>query len=106
MFTSSLVVFILFKEQLRQIFIYLADSVQQSLHAKCKGVKIKATEAFQKRLCDATERDIVNSSLDQSMENAAFVSDYLFFKQNSTKFGDNPEITLEFSINLEHYDDC
>ncbi|XP_033215694.1 glutamate dehydrogenase, mitochondrial-like isoform X2 [Belonocnema kinseyi] len=51
---------------------HILDSVEQSLKEKMGDVKIKPTAAFEKRIAGATERDIVNTSLDHSMEHAAF----------------------------------
>ncbi|XP_012283527.1 glutamate dehydrogenase, mitochondrial [Orussus abietinus] len=56
----------------RESTFHLMDSVEHSLQSKLKGVRIKPTKDFEKRLTGASERDIVNSGLDSSMENAAF----------------------------------
>ncbi|KAG7190550.1 hypothetical protein KM043_006649 [Ampulex compressa] len=56
----------------RETNYHLLDSVEQSLKEEIKGVKIRPTEAFERRIAGATERDIVNSGLDHSMENAAY----------------------------------
>ncbi|XP_015584681.1 glutamate dehydrogenase, mitochondrial [Cephus cinctus] len=56
----------------RESNYHLLDSVEQSLKDKIDGVKIKPTDAFERRISAATERDIVNSSLDSSMETAAY----------------------------------
>lgn len=61
---------------------YVTESVQESLERRfgCVGGRIPITpsEAFQKRISGASEKDIVHSGLDYTMERSARVCVIIF----------------------------
>ncbi|XP_043471900.1 glutamate dehydrogenase, mitochondrial-like isoform X2 [Leptopilina heterotoma] len=60
----------------RESSFYILDSIEKSLREKLGDIKIKPTEGLEKRIIGATEKDIVYSGLDHSMELTAYVIMY------------------------------
>lgn len=54
-------------------FYFALDSIEKSLREKLGDIKIKPSEGLEKRIIGATEKDIVYSGLDHSMELTAYV---------------------------------